>query len=316
MSLRAGVRLMRKALYRAFGAIEEHVYEPVPPSPPDEPPPEGYYKLIWYITRWRWRIYVYYSARVRDSARWQKFSQVVRIWGEGTKATDGYSTDTASLVVRNLAEAPSAADAHTIDIDDRVVVNLHEYPSALDGHEVESHYDFRRWLDEGASVEDAVSRTFLQHVTRSLEEHAAVGDTISNDPDIVISKTIPRVVRRLYETARVHETPLAQYAGPWPEDPTKIWWQYYIFEKALLGDSALWFQTINGVRHGSYSDGGIFSYEGVLKDESVSASDAYTADAYGEWWRGIKYDGYSEAEVIYNFVVTKYDGYTESDVAV
>lgn len=285
---------MRKALYKAFGAVEKHVYEPVPPSPPDEPPPEGYYKLIWYITRWRWRFYVYYSARVRDSARWQKFSRVIRIWGEGTKATDGYSTATASLVVRNLAEAPSAVDAHTIDVDDRVVVNLHEYPSALDGHEVESYYDFRRWLDEEVSVADAVNWAAAHHVVREYNEATAVSDALSRQVKGVLE-------RNLYETARVHETPLARYEREWPGPEADIWYQYYIFEKALVDDAHVSDVTIIPKRFlgETVHVGDEYSYDIVNEVrelfETVHVGDGYSYDI-APWLDGFDYRKSHEIE--------------------
>ncbi|GAH57765.1 unnamed protein product, partial [marine sediment metagenome] len=114
-------------------------------------------------------------------------------------------------------------------IADRVVVNLHEYPSALDGHEIESYYNFRRWLNEDVSVADAVSRAAAHHVVREYNETVAVSDALSRQVKGILE-------RNLYETARVHETPLTRYEREWPGPEADIWYQYYIFEKALVDD--------------------------------------------------------------------------------
>ena len=42
-------------------------------------------------------------------------------------------------------------------------------------------------------------------------------------------------------------------------------------------------------------------------------SDEINVEVYEQWIRSTKYDGYAEAEEIYNFVGTKYDGYVEAE---
>jgi len=289
VSERVGLRLVKKLLGKLFLRIVGN--------------------LRVYIIRNRWVVSVLYYTRVRDKISFTPMSRVIRTLQETVTATDTYAAEIADLVERSLEETAHVSDAYTAEVADRVERSLEETAHVADTYNVETADKVDRSLEETAHVADAVNVEKATRVVRQLQETVHAIDAYN------IVKA-DKVERRLKETVNVQEVGIQ--GAPYPEEPSKKLWVHYDFEKALVDDSALWFYTVAGRRYGGYvnEEGVGYTYQGVEQAENAHVGDAVSFTVYEQWVLGKKYDGYSEAETIYNFVNIKYDGYTPSSVTI
>jgi hypothetical protein len=295
MSLRVGLRYMRKLLVKTLLNIIRN---------PNIP-----YTLRVYIIRNRWVVSILYNSRVRDKIRFTPLSKVTRTHQETVTATDSYNTEIADLVERSLEETAHTSDAYTIEVSDRIERILEETVNSLDAYTVEVSDRVERSLEETSHVADAINVEEATRVVRQLQETVHAIDAYN------IVKA-DKVERRLKETVHVQEVGIQ--GTPYPEEPSKKLWVYYDFEKALVDDSVLWFYTVSGRRYGGYvnEEGSSYTYTGVEQAEEAHVGDAVAYTVYPQWALGKKYDSYSAADAIYNFLGKKYDGYTQSSVTI
>jgi hypothetical protein len=292
VSERVGLRLVKKLLGKLFLRIVGN--------------------LRVYIIRNRWVVSVLYYTRVRDKISFTPMSRVIRTLQETIHATDTYAAEIADLVERILEETAHVSDAYTAEVADRVERSLEETAHVADTYNVETaelaeYKGAEMGMEETAHVADAVNVEKATRVVRQLQETVHAIDAYN------IVKA-DKVERRLKETVHVQEVGIQ--GAPYPEEPSKKLWVYYDFEKALVDDSALWFHTVNGRRYGGYvnEEGVGYTYQGVEQAENAHVGDAVSFTVYEQWVLGKKYDGYTPADVIYNFVNIKYEGYTPADV--
>ncbi len=302
MSLRVGLDYIGKPPTY----IERHV---------EENPYIGY-KLKIYIVRNKWIIAAIYSVRVRDAFSFKSLSKITKNLSESVNVADDYSTELADLIDKILSETSTVVDGYTTETAGLTVKNLSEAVNITDDYDTDIADKVERNLDEIVSVIDDYSITTAALIIRGLAETVNVSDAYNT---VIASK----IVKLLEEAVSARELGVDEF--PWEEDPSKILRVYYVFDKAL-GDDALT-RLYEYVNEGESTlnepvkvTDGYNTMTRVLRErnlpESASTVDDYTAITFSEWWLGIKYDGFVEAESIYNTVGIKYDGFMESSVTI
>jgi len=261
-------------------------------------------RLKVYIKRNR-RIYsAIYSSRVRDRALFKAFSEIVRELFEESHPADTYNVAVADKIERDIDETSTVNDSYLTEEADRTI----------------------KILGEATITNDSLTKSISDRVELPFEEDTEVTESYRLAmASLVILKFIEtinaidaynivkatRVVRRYSEIVKPYEASISGF--PWEEDKTL--WVYYVFEKVLVDDSALYYALVNGRRVGGYiNERGVgYDYDGRERGEVTSVSDEINVDVYEQWVRATKYDGHAEAEEIYNLVGTKYDGHVEAE---
>lgn len=263
-----------------------------------------------------WIISVSYSVRVRDSYKHVIQNVMNRDPAEIVNVADAYSWTKFPLVTRTLAETCHVTDSYYTIKANLVTRSLQETPHVSDAYSLTKATLKTRLLPETPHVTDAYSITKANLVVRHLAETVHVTDAMN-----IVKAT--KVTRSLNEVVRVQEVSLE--IVPYPADPTKKLWAYYIFEKPLSeeGLSRYYKYVTLGKTTLDEPVKVADAYSAIIATkvtrnlpESVSVVDAYVADILTEWWLGKKYDGHVEAEVIYNFIGMKYDGFVESSITI
>ena len=264
-------------------------------------------KLKVYIKRNR-RIYsAIYSSRVRDRALFRAFSEIVRELFEEAYPVDTYNVAIADKIERDIEETSTVNDSYLTEEADRIIKILGDATITNDSLMTSIFDRVELPFEEDTDVAESYRLVMANRVALKFIETANAIDAYN-----IVKAT--RVVRRYSEVVKPYEASISKF--PWEEDKTL--WVYYVFEKVLVDDSALYYALVNGRRVGGYIDerGVGYDYDGRERGEVASVSDEINVEVYEQWIRATKYDGHAEAEEIYNFVGTKYDGYVESSVTI
>ena len=264
-------------------------------------------KLKVYIKRNR-RIYsAIYSSRVRDRALFRAFSEIVRELFEEAYPVDTYNVAIADKIERDIEETSTVNDSYLTEEADRTIKILGDATITNDSL-MTSIFDRVEFpFEEDTDVAESYRLVMANRVALKFIETANAIDAYN-----IVKAT--RVVRRYSEVVKPYEASISGF--PWEEDKTL--WVYYVFEKVLVDDSALYYALVNGRRVGGYIDerGVGYDYDGRERGEVASVSDEINVEVYEQWIRATKYDGYAETEAVYNFIGRKYDGYVESSVTI
>ena len=263
-------------------------------------------KLKVYIKRNR-RIYsAIYSSRVRDRALFRAFSEIVRELFEEAYPVDTYNVAIADKIERDIEETSTVNDSYLTEEADRIIKILGDATITNDSL-MTSIFDRVEFpFEEDTDVAESYRLVMANRVALKFIETANAIDAYN-----IVKAT--RVVRRYSEVVKPYEASISGF--PWEEDKTKTLWVYYVFEKVLVDDSALYYALVNGRRVGGYIDerGVGYDYDGREREEVASVSDEINVEVYEQWIRATKYDGHAEAEAVYNFIGRKYDGHVEAE---